>query len=57
MVGFWATDKGADPELRDYFKNDWGPMVSKLGITMRGIVPDDESLKDYRAADATLAAL
>lgn len=53
MVGFWATDKGADPELRDYFKNDWGPMVSKLGITMRGIVPDDESLKDYRAADAT----
>jgi sugar-specific transcriptional regulator TrmB len=53
MVGFWATDKNVDPELREYFKNDWGPMVSKLGITMRGIVPNDPKLAEYRDADAT----
>ena len=53
MVGFWATDKNADPELQDYFKKEWAPKVTKLGITMRGIVPDDQSLKDYREADAT----
>lgn len=51
MVGFWATDKGVDPELTRYFKEEWGPKVSKLGITMRGIVPDDPALKDYREAD------
>lgn len=52
MVGFWATDKNVGPELRRYFKEEWGPLVSKLGITMRGIVPNDPALKDYREADA-----
>lgn len=51
MVGFWATDKNIEPGLSEYFKNEWGPMVSKFGITMRGIVPNDPTLKDYREAD------
>jgi DNA-binding MarR family transcriptional regulator len=52
MVGFWATDKNVDPELSRYFKEEWGPLSGKLGITMRGIVPDDPALKFYRDVDA-----
>lgn len=52
MVGFWATDSGVDPELTHYFKEEWAPHMSRLGITMRGIVPDDPTLGPYRLADA-----
>ncbi len=52
MVGFWATDRNIDPELNRYFKEEWGPMVVKLGIKSRGIVPHDPSLKWYRDKDA-----
>ncbi len=51
-VAFWATDKNVDPELSIYFKNEWAPKMHKLGITMRGIVPNDPTLKEYRDADA-----
>jgi len=51
MVGFWATDKNVDPELSEYFKNEWAPKLHKLGITMRGVVPEDPILEEYRSAD------
>ena len=52
MVGFWATDAHADPELTRYFKEEWGPKMNRLGITMRGVVPHDPVLKQYRETDA-----
>lgn len=52
IVGFWATDKSVDPGLSRYFKEEWGPLCGKLGITMRGVVPDDPTLKFYRDVDA-----
>ncbi len=50
-VAFWATDRGVDPELTNYFQKEWGPLMHKLGISMRGIVPNDETLKPYRDMD------
>lgn len=50
-VAFWATDKGVDPELTHYFKEEWGPLMHKYGISMRGIVPNDPTLKTYRDSD------
>jgi len=51
MVGFWATDTNADPELSRYFKEEWAQKMLKLGITMRGIVPKDPFLTPYREVD------
>ena len=52
MVGFWATDAHVDPELKAYFKDEWGEKMLKLGITMRGIVPQDPLLQSYRENDS-----
>ncbi len=51
MVGFYATDKNADPELRKYFREEWNEKNLRLGITMRGMVPNDPSIADFRATD------
>ena len=50
-VAFWATDKNVDPELTKYFQDEWAPKMKRLGITMRGIVPNDPVLKPYRDVD------
>jgi sugar-specific transcriptional regulator TrmB len=52
LVGFYATDLNADPELVKYFKGEWAQKMLKLGIPVRMIAPEHESLKDYREADA-----
>ncbi len=51
LVGFYATDLNADPELIRYFKDEWAEKMLKLDIKMRMIAPEHESLKDYREAD------
>lgn len=52
LVGFYAVDLNADPELVRYFKEDWGPGLPKRQIKTRVIVPEHPSMKDYRDADA-----
>jgi sugar-specific transcriptional regulator TrmB len=52
MVGFYATDTNADQELKAYFKDDWAEKMLELGITMRGIVPQEPLLAPYREADS-----
>ncbi|MEI6863958.1 MAG: helix-turn-helix domain-containing protein [Candidatus Adlerbacteria bacterium] len=52
MVGFYATDVNADPELVRYFKDEWADKMLKLHIPVRMIAPEHASLKDYRDADA-----
>lgn len=52
ILGFWATDKNADPELSRYFKTEYPKKMQRHGIRMRGLAPRDPSLADYRAADA-----
>jgi sugar-specific transcriptional regulator TrmB len=52
MLGFWATDKNADPELARYFKNELAKKIQRHGIRMRGLAPADPTLADYRAVDA-----
>lgn len=52
LVGFYATDMNADPELVAYFKDEWAEKMLKLSIPIRMIAPQHESLKDYREADA-----
>ena len=51
VVGFYATDKNADPELTRFFKEEFGSDMHKARITMRGIAPDDEALSHYRETD------
>ncbi len=53
MVGFYALDTGQEPALTKYFKEEWAPTLKKNRITMRIIVPEHPSLKDYREADAS----
>jgi sugar-specific transcriptional regulator TrmB len=50
-VGFYATDKNADPELQKFFREEWNEENLRLGITMRGIVPSDPAIADFRATD------
>lgn len=52
LVGFYARDSTTDPKLNPYFKEEWAPSMQQHGITMRAIVPDHPSLKEYRDADA-----
>lgn len=52
MVGFYATDLNADPELVRYFKEDWPFKMQRLGISHRFIAPEHPSLKDYRNVDS-----
>lgn len=51
MVGFYATDPDDKSELVKYFRSEWNEKMLKLGITMRGIVPEHPSLKSYRKTD------
>jgi sugar-specific transcriptional regulator TrmB len=53
LVGFYATDLNADPELVRYFKEDWPKVTQKLR-KQRVIAPAHASLKDYRDIDAAL---
>jgi sugar-specific transcriptional regulator TrmB len=51
LVGFYAVDLNADPELVRYFKEEWGPGLPKRDIATRVIAPDHPSMKDYRDVD------
>lgn len=51
VVGFYATSQNVPKELAEYFK-EWNAKRQKKHITMRGIVPDHESLKLFRESDA-----
>lgn len=51
LVGFYATSRELPKELTEYF-DEWNEKNRELGITMRGIVPDHESLLYHRKRDA-----
>lgn len=50
VVGFYAMSLGLSKDLTDYL-NEWTEKRLRHNITMRGIVPDHPSLKEYRATD------
>lgn len=50
IVGFYATSKELPKELTEYFE-EWNQKNYKLGVTMRGIAPDHESLAAFRGSD------
>lgn len=50
IVGFYATSHDLPKELTEYFAQ-WNQKNHKLGITMRGIAPDHESLASFRSLD------
>jgi sugar-specific transcriptional regulator TrmB len=51
LVGFYATDHNADPELVRYFKETWPAFTRKLELKQRYIAPEHSSLEDYRKLD------
>jgi sugar-specific transcriptional regulator TrmB len=51
VVGFYATSHTVPKELAEYF-DEWNAKRQKKHITMRGIVPDHESLARFRETDA-----
>ena len=51
FVGFYATSSDLPDELTEYFE-EWNEKNRKRNITMRGIVPEHDSLKIYRDKDA-----
>lgn len=51
ILGFYAVERDLPKELTDYFE-EWNNKLVKRRITMRGIVPDHESLAYYRENDA-----
>jgi sugar-specific transcriptional regulator TrmB len=51
ILGFYATSKDLPQELQDFFE-EWNNKNVKRKITMRGIVPDHDSLTYYRESDA-----
>jgi len=51
MVGFYAIDPQTHEELTQYVQHEWNEKMLRLGVTMRGIVPDHPSLKTYRKTD------
>ncbi len=51
MLGFWATDKNASPELTEYFKEEYPKKMQRHSIRMRGLAPADEQLEGYRQTD------
>lgn len=53
IVGFYATAKDLPEELTEFF-DEWNSKLAKRRITMRGIVPDHESLMYHRGKDAEL---
>ncbi|MDB4991829.1 MAG: transcriptional regulator TrmB [Parcubacteria group bacterium] len=50
ILGFYATSKNLPPELTEFF-DEWNAKNTRRRITMRGIVPDHDSLADYRESD------
>ena len=52
MLGFWATDANASPELTKYFKTEYPRKMQRHSIRMRGLAPADPNLADYRAVDS-----
>ena len=50
ILGFYATSKNLPSELAQFFE-EYNNKNAKRRITMRGIVPDHESLKEYREND------
>lgn len=53
ILGFYATAKDLPEELTEFF-DEWNQKLAKRQITMRGIVPDHESLMYHRGKDAEL---
>jgi sugar-specific transcriptional regulator TrmB len=51
VVGFYATSHNVPKELAEYFE-EWNIKRQKKHITMRGIVPDHDSLARFRESDA-----
>ena len=52
VVGFYAHAENITPEVEHLFEEYYGDEFKKRGITLRGIAPDHESLKSFRAQDA-----
>jgi sugar-specific transcriptional regulator TrmB len=50
VVGFYATSQNVPKELAEYFE-EWNTKRQKKHITMRGIVPDHQSLEHFRETD------
>ncbi len=55
LVGFYATDDNFNPDTKEefdeYFKKEWNEKMLRLGISMRGIVPESPTMKPYRDVD------
>lgn len=51
IVGFYATAENASPELLEVF-DEYNDELKKRGATVRGIVPEHQSLKHWRETDA-----
>ena len=48
ILGFYAREtKDITPEMHEFFHN-WNEEGKKLGVTLRGITPDDPSLQWYK---------
>lgn len=55
LVGFYAYEPENQPkEFVRYIREEWGPGLNRLGIMVRGIVPEHPSLKFYRDVDRPL---
>jgi len=50
IVGFYAHTENTPKELLPLF-DDWQKNMEEMSVSMRGVVPDHESLKAYRAED------
>ena len=51
MLGFWATDKNASPELTEFFQEEYPKKMQRHSIRMRGLAPADDQLEGYRQTD------
>lgn len=51
LVGFYATEENASPDLTEVFQ-EFNDAMKKNRMTVRGIVPEHQSLKPWRETDA-----
>jgi len=48
ILGFYAREtEEISPEMREFF-HEWNEEGKQLGVTLRGITPDDPSLRWYK---------
>lgn len=48
ILGFYAREtEGISPAMREFF-HEWNEEGKKLGVTLRGVTPDDPSLQWYK---------